>query len=62
MIAVPPNGARTNSLGFERAFVAQDPVYFTDRYEGSDTVLVADVPYEAHPCDELTFEFQDAAE
>ena len=40
-----------------RNFVAEDPVYFTDQYIGSDTVLVADVPYVAHPCDELTFEF-----
>ena len=40
-----------------RRYVAEDPVYFTDRYIGSDTVLVADVPYEAHPCDELTPEF-----
>jgi hypothetical protein len=41
----------------KRDYVAEDPVYFTDKYIGSDTVLVADVPYEAHPCDELTFEF-----
>jgi hypothetical protein len=40
-----------------RSYVAEDPVYFTDRYVGSDTVLVADVPYEPHPCDELTPEF-----
>jgi hypothetical protein len=32
-------------------------VYFTDRYIGSDTLLVADVPYVAHECDELAFEF-----
>jgi hypothetical protein len=41
-----------------REFVAEDPVYFTDQYQGSDQLLVADVPYEAHPCDELTPEFQ----
>jgi hypothetical protein len=41
----------------KRDYVAEDPVYFTDKYIGSDTVLVADVPYVAHPCDELTFEF-----
>jgi hypothetical protein len=40
-----------------RDYVAEDPVYFTDRYVGSDTVLVADVPYVAHPCDELAYEF-----
>jgi hypothetical protein len=41
-----------------RDFVAEDPVYFTDRYVGRDQVLVADVPYVAHPCNELTPEFQ----
>ena len=41
-----------------RDFVATDPVYFTDQYVGRDQVLVADVPYEAHPCNELTPEFQ----
>jgi len=41
-----------------REYVAEDPVYFTDKYAGSDTVLVADVPYEPHPCNELTYEFR----
>jgi len=40
-----------------RSYVATDPVYFTDEYIGSDTVLAADVPYEAQQCSELTFEF-----
>jgi hypothetical protein len=40
-----------------RDFVAEDPVYFTDQYVGYDVVLVADVPYIAHPCDELAYEF-----
>jgi hypothetical protein len=45
-----------------RDFVATDPVYFTDRYAGRDQLLVADVPYVAHPCNELTPEFlNDAA-
>jgi hypothetical protein len=44
-----------------REFVAEDPVYFTDQYKGSDQVLVADVPYVAHRCDELTPEFLDGA-
>lgn len=47
----------TEPLSLVRQFVAEDPVYFTDSYVGSDRLLVADVPYEAHPCDELTFEF-----
>ncbi len=46
------------TMALKREYVAEDPVYFTDQYVGSDTVLVADVPYEAHPCDELTYEFQ----
>jgi len=45
------------TLALTRSFVAEDPVYFTDQYIGSDTVLVADVPYVAHPCDELAYEF-----
>ena len=45
------------TLALKRDFVAEDPVYFADQYVGTDTVLVADVPYVAHPCDELTFEF-----
>lgn len=44
-----------------REFVATDPVYFTDEYQGSDVLLVADVPYVAHPCNELTPEFQQGA-
>jgi hypothetical protein len=40
-----------------REYVAEDPVYYTDQYRGSDQVLVADVPYVAHPCNELTPEF-----
>ncbi len=45
------------TLALTRDYVAEDPVYFTDQYIGSDTVLVADVPYVAHPCDELAYEF-----
>ena len=42
----------------KREYVAEDPVYFTGQYLGSDTLLVADVPYVAHPCNELTYEFR----
>ncbi len=48
---------QTEPLALRREYVAEDPVYFTDQYIGSDTVLVADVPYVAHECDELAFEF-----
>jgi uncharacterized protein DUF6152 len=44
-----------------REYVATDPVYFTNEYKGSDTVLVADVPYEAHRCSELAPEFRPGA-
>jgi hypothetical protein len=44
-----------------REFVAEDPVYFTDQYSGTDQVLVADVPYEAHACNELAPEFLEGA-
>jgi len=41
-----------------REYVAEDPVYFTDQYVGSDVMLVSEVPYVAHRCDELAPEFQ----
>lgn len=46
-----------DTLALTRNYVATDPVYFAEDYVGSDTVLVADVPYEGEACDELTFEF-----
>lgn len=45
------------TLELRRDFVAEDPVYYTDQYIGYDLVLPADVPYVAHPCDELAPEF-----
>jgi hypothetical protein len=33
-----------------REYVATDPVYFTGEYKGADSVLVADLPYEAPSC------------
>ena len=47
----------TDKMTLNRSYVATDPVYFTDEYIGSDTLLVADVPYENHGCNELTYEF-----
>jgi hypothetical protein len=46
------------TLELHREYVAEDPVYFVGQYIGSDTVLVSDVPYVAHPCDELAPEFR----
>jgi hypothetical protein len=45
------------TMALKREYVAEDSVYFVGEYVGSDTVLVADVPYEAHPCNELAPEF-----
>lgn len=47
----------TEKMTLNRSYVATDPVYFTDEYVGQDTLLVADVPYENHGCNELTYEF-----
>lgn len=47
----------TDKMTLNRSYVATDPVHFTDEYVGSDTLLVADVPYENHGCNELTYEF-----
>jgi len=47
----------TQTVQLKREYVAEDPVYFTGQYRGSDTLLVADVPYVAHECDELAYEF-----
>lgn len=46
-----------NPLRLVREFEATDPVYFAEPYIRSDVMLVADVPYENHGCDELTYEF-----
>jgi hypothetical protein len=52
----------TQNMTLNRSYVATDPVYFTDEYVGSDTLLVADVPYENHGCTELTYEFREFQE
>lgn len=50
----------TGKMTLNRSYTATDPVYFTNEYKGSDTLLVADVPYENHGCKELTYEFLEA--
>ncbi|MBN1238810.1 MAG: hypothetical protein JXB36_09915 [Gammaproteobacteria bacterium] len=45
----------TEPLALKRDYVAEDPVYFTDRYVGSDTVKPADAPFAVDPCEELTY-------
>jgi hypothetical protein len=46
-----------DTLELRRDFVAEDPVYYTDRYVGYDIVLPADVPWIPHACEELAPEF-----
>jgi hypothetical protein len=43
------------TLALERAYVAEDPFYYTDAYAGTDTVLPADAPFAVDPCTELTY-------
>ena len=38
-----------------RSYSAEDPVYFTGQYAGSDTIQVADLPYAPDKCTELGF-------
>ena len=42
----------TETMLLTRNYVAEDPVYFTGQYAGSDTIQVADLPYDPDPCDE----------
>ena len=50
-----------DGMSIKRAYTAIDPVTLAAPYVGSDTVLVADVPWEPVPCEELTPEFSDDA-
>ena len=43
----PPNAA------LRREYTAVDPLYFTGQHTGSDTLFVADAPFEVHECKEL---------
>lgn len=38
-----------------RTYVAEDPLYFTGKYEGADTVLPADVPFQVATCDDRSY-------
>jgi hypothetical protein len=48
------------TLELTRAIVAEDPVYFADKYVDSDSVLPADAPFKVEPCKELAPEYQQA--
>jgi hypothetical protein len=43
------------TLALTRSYVAEDPLYFTGQYAGSDTILPADLPFSPDPCTELSF-------
>lgn len=45
----------TEDWTITREYEATDPEHFTDTYEGSDVVGLADVPYSPAECRELTF-------
>ena len=44
-----------NKMSLTRRYVAEDPMYLKGKYTGSDTVLVADAPYNPGKCQELNF-------
>jgi hypothetical protein len=41
------------TLALTRQYTAVDPLYFTGEHTGSDTLFVADAPFEVHACEEL---------
>jgi hypothetical protein len=45
-------------MALKREYTAQDPVYLAAPYQGSDTSFISETPFERHPCEELTPEFQ----
>jgi hypothetical protein len=46
------------TLELTRDIVAEDPVYFADKYVDSDSVLPADAPFRVEACKELAPEYQ----
>jgi hypothetical protein len=42
------------TMMLKRDYTADDPVYFTAQYQGTDTVAPSNVPYAAEPCEDLT--------
>jgi hypothetical protein len=42
------------TMMLKREYTADDPVYFTAQYQGSDTVAPSNVPYAAESCEDLT--------
>jgi hypothetical protein len=46
------------TLELTRAIVAEDPLYFADKYVDTDSVLPADAPFKVEACKELAPEYQ----
>jgi hypothetical protein len=44
-----------NKMALTRSYAADDPVYLKGKYTGSDTIFVADAPYNPGKCQELNF-------
>jgi hypothetical protein len=42
-------------MALTRNYIAEDPVYLKGKYTGSDTIFVADAPYNPGKCRELNF-------
>ena len=42
------------TLLLRREYTADDSLYFTEPYEGSDTLALSSVPYNPEPCEDLT--------
>jgi hypothetical protein len=49
------------TLELTRGIVAEDPLYFEDKYVDSDSVLPADAPFKVEACKELAPEYQSPA-
>ena len=45
----------TAKMSLTRSYSAEDPVYLKGKYTGSDSVLVADAPFNPGKCQELNF-------
>ncbi|HUI78311.1 MAG TPA: DUF6152 family protein [Bryobacteraceae bacterium] len=45
----------TGKMSLTRAYTAQDPVYLKGSYTGSDTIFIADAPFNPGKCEELNF-------
>jgi Family of unknown function (DUF6152) len=42
-------------VALTRSYIAEDPVYLKGKYTGTDTIFVADAPYNPGKCQELNF-------